>query len=102
MRKFCLAALACAIAALPAVEAHPQGLQLQMAAFSDLPRAKAVDPEEVVAVGAGVVIGAAAGYWLVPFSAGTVIGAVVGGLVGGWWYEKAVDDYAPLPRRNAQ
>ena len=103
MRKFCLSALACAIALLPVAEAHPQnGLQLQTAAFSELPRVKAVDLTEVVAIGAGVVIGGAAGYWLIPFNTGTVIGAVTGGLVGGWWYEREVDDYAPLPSRNAQ
>jgi hypothetical protein len=103
MRNLCLSVLACAIAVLPTA-AHPQnGLQLQMAAFSDLPRAEGADPKRVLAVGAGLAIGAVTGYSLLPFSAGPLIGAVAGGFIGEWWYRREVEsDYAPLPRRRAQ
>lgn len=99
MRKFCLSALACAIATNPAV-AHPQ---MQMAAFSVLPQAEGVDPKRVLAIGAGLAIGAVTGYSLIPFNTGPLIGAVTGGLVGDWWFRREMnEDYEPLPRRYAQ
>ena len=49
MRKLCLSVLACAIAVLPTAAHLQDGVQLQMAAFSDLPRADGADAKRVLA-----------------------------------------------------
>jgi hypothetical protein len=97
MRKFLLALLVCEIGILSGA-AHAQD-KLMIADRPDLPRAMHISGEEALAIGAGIVIGAAAGYSL-PFPAATLIGGVAGGLVSHWWYNHEADDYEPLPRRN--
>ena len=98
MQRLLLFGFLCCIAVLPAAADTRDGLQ--MAALSDAPQVEVVDSFEVLAVGAGILIGAAAGYFLVPVSAGTLVGAVAGGIVGDWWYKRETDDYRLLLRKN--
>jgi uncharacterized membrane protein YczE len=100
MQRLLLSGFLCCIAVLPAAADARDGLQ--MAALSDAPQVEVVDSFEVLAVGAGILIGAAAGYFLVPVSAGTLVGAIAGGIVGDWWYKQEADDYRLLLRRTIQ
>jgi hypothetical protein len=60
-----------------------------------------MDSGKVLAVGAGIVIGAAVFSSALSFRGATLLGAVAGGLVGSWWYGDR-SDIAPLaPRKNA-
>jgi len=83
MKKLLLAGFVCSIAAIPAAAYARDGLQ--MAALPDSPQVEVIDSFQVLAVGTGILIGAAAGYLLIPFSAGMLVGAVAGGLsaIGG-------------------
>ena len=103
MRKVGMAVFACTIAMSPAA-AYPQdGPQLHMAALSDLPGPAAVGTNEALMIGVGIVIGAVAGYSLIPLESGTVIGAVAGGVFGDWWHRRQMDsEYQPLPGRDAR
>lgn len=72
-------------------------------AKQDAPAAnyEGIDSHKVLAIGAGVIIGAVAGYSVLTFRGATILGAVAGGMIGGWWY--GPDELAtiePLPRRN--
>src|SRR5689334_19401596 len=97
MRTFFLAAVVCAIGVLPS--ATPAQDKLTIADLPEMPRATHLDSDEALAIGAGVVIGAAAGYSL-PFPAAALIGGVAGGLVSHWWYNREHDTYQPLQRRH--
>jgi len=100
MKKLLLAGFVCSIAAIPAAAYARDGLQ--MAALPDSPQVEVIDSFQVLAVGTGILIGAAAGYLLIPFSAGMLVGAVAGGLVGDWWYKQETDDYQLLLRGTTQ
>ena len=78
MRKFLLSALVCAIGTLP-VTVHGEDRVLT-AQLPNLPRSKTIDSEEMLAIGTGIVIGGTAGYFLLPFRATSVLGAIAGGL----------------------
>ena len=96
MRKLLLPWLVC-LSVLPAA-AHAEE-RLSIADIPDLPQAGQTIGDEALVVGAGVVVGAAAGY-LLPFRAAALVGGAAGGLVSGWWYHREMDTYQPLPRRN--
>jgi hypothetical protein len=98
MRKFLLSALVCTIGILTAT-AHAENKILTVQ-LPDLPRSKTIDREEILAIGTGIVIGATAGYFLVPFRAAPVLGGIAGGLISDWWYHRELDDYHPLERRK--
>jgi hypothetical protein len=117
MRRLCLSVLVCLIGILP-VAAHAEEElltvnlpvlpraeimdrnRLSMAALPDyLSEGKYTTGAEALAIGAGIMIGAAAGYFL-PFPTATVVGGLAGGIVSHWWYHREIDDYQPLPRRN--
>ncbi len=63
-----------------------------------IPASNEVDPAHVLAVGAGVVVGALAFSSVLNFQGAGIIGAVAGGLVTDWWYGKRYD-YAELERK---
>jgi uncharacterized membrane protein len=96
MKKLLLAGFVCSIAVLSAAA------YAQMAALPDPPQVEVTDSFQVLAVGAGILIGTTAGYLLIPLSAGTLVGAVAGGLVGDWWYKRETSDYQLLLRRTTQ
>jgi hypothetical protein len=55
---------------------------------------------QLLAIGVGLIVGAGLGS-LFTFQGATLVGAVAGGILGGWWYGDH-SDIAPLtPRRNA-
>jgi hypothetical protein len=96
MRSFLLAGLL-SLTALPATVATAQE-HLLIVGAPELPQPEQMRSEGMV-IGAGVVIGAAAGY-LLPFRAATLIGGATGGLVSHWWYNREADDYQPLLHRS--
>ena len=53
----------------------------------------------MLAVGAGVLIGAAVGS-LVTLRGATLIGAMAGGVLGAWWYGEHSDIAALEPRKR--
>jgi hypothetical protein len=57
-----------------------------------------IDQGKVLAIGAGVLIGAAAGS-LITLRGATVIGAVAGGVIGAWWYGDHADIASLAPRK---
>jgi hypothetical protein len=60
-----------------------------------------LDSHKVLAIGAGIIIGATTGYWVFTFPGATLLSAAVGGVIGGWWYgPDANAGIEPLPRRN--
>jgi hypothetical protein len=116
MRKFCLSLSVWMIGILP-VAAHADDGVLTIN-LPVLPRAEIADRKrlsmvatpdylsgaqhrstEALAIGAGIVVGAAAGYSL-PFPVATLVGGVVGGIVSHWWYNRETDDFQPLPHRD--
>jgi hypothetical protein len=57
-----------------------------------------IDHEEALAIGAGIVVGAAVAYAL-PLRGATIIGAVAGGLIGAWWYDSNSEFATLQPRK---
>ena len=54
-----------------------------------------VDTGKIIAVGAGIIVGGAIGASAMTFRGATLVGAIAGGLLVGWWYGDG-DDVAPL------
>jgi hypothetical protein len=101
VRKLVLVIAAFRIAFLP-VSAHAD--EQMILAKQDTPAPPSYegpDSRKMLAIGAGVIIGAVAGYSVLTFRGAAILGAVAGGMIGGWWY--GPDELAtiePLPRRN--
>jgi hypothetical protein len=86
MRKLLLTALVAAIGFLP-IASHADELRIVPVQLPNPPGGEpGIDPAKVIAVGAGIVIGATIFSSLLTFRGATVLGAVVGGMVGNWWY----------------
>ena len=96
MRRLTLAAIACVIA-MTALEAHAKQPLLVQANPPALPAT--IDQGKVLAVGAGVLLGAAVGS-LVTLRGATLIGAMAGGVLGAWWYGEHSDIAALEPRKR--
>ncbi len=64
------------------------------------PYAEGVDPGRILAVGAGVIVGAVVGGMFLDFQGAGVVGAVAGGYIGDWWYGEGDDilTLEPLPQ----
>jgi hypothetical protein len=99
MRKLILTVLVAAIGVLPIV-AHADELRIVPAQLPTPPAVEpGVDPAKVIAIGAGIVIGATVFSSLLSFRGATVLGAVVGGMVGNWWYGDHSDIATLEPRK---
>ena len=96
MPRLTLTAIACVIA-MTAFEARAEPLLLVQANPPALPAT--IDQGKVLAVGAGVLIGAAVGS-LVTLRGATLIGAMAGGVLGAWWYGEHSDIAALEPRKR--
>src|SRR5258708_37042245 len=62
------------------------------------PGSDGMDGGKVLAIGAGVVIGAAVFSSALTFRGATLLGAVAGGLLGGWGCGEPSDIAPPAPR----
>jgi outer membrane lipoprotein SlyB len=96
MPRLTLAAIACVIAmtAFEALAAQPLPVQANPPAVP-----ATIDQGKVLAVGAGVLLGAAVGS-LVTLRGATLIGAMAGGVLGAWWYGEHSDIAALEPRKR--
>jgi membrane associated rhomboid family serine protease len=97
MRTLLCAGVLGVITLLPAVSAADD--RLLIVAAPELPQSDHLR-DEALMIAAGVTIGAAVGY-LLPFRAATMVGGLAGGVLSNWWYNRSIDDYEPLVRRNA-
>lgn len=97
MRNLVLAMLILLSAIAPSVARageHPMLVQ------QDMPAAKGgFDRGKAFAIGAGLVIGATAASVLT-FRGATILGAVVGGVVGAWWYGDRSEFATLEPRKQ--
>jgi hypothetical protein len=57
-----------------------------------------IDQGKLLAIGTGIILGAAAGS-LVTLRGAALVGAIAGGLIGAWWYGNH-SDIAPLEPRK--
>jgi hypothetical protein len=64
------------------------------------PTSDGMDGGKVLAVGAGIVIGAAIFSSALSFRGATLLGAVAGGLVGSWWYGDRSDVVPLIPHKK--
>lgn len=69
--------------------------RLRIVAAPELPQSE----QKALTIGSGALIGAVAGY-LLPFRFAALVGAVAGGAVAHWWYNREIADYQPLVRQN--
>jgi hypothetical protein len=98
MRKLFLTVLVAAIGVLP-IAGHADELRIIPVQMPTPPAEPSVDPAKVIAIGAGIVIGATVFSSLLSFRGATVLGAVVGGMVGNWWYGDHPDIATLEPRK---
>jgi hypothetical protein len=99
MRKLVLIVIIAATGLFPAVAFASQPLvvpaQQSVPPASDSP----MDPAKIIAIGAGVIIGASVFSSTLPFRGATLLGAVAGGLLGNWWYGDRSDIALLQPRK---
>ena len=96
MRNLTLALVICAVGIAPvAAGAAEAPIPVQ----ANPPAATVdIDQGKLLAIGAGIILGAAAGS-LVTLRGATLVGAIAGGLIGAWWYGNH-SDIAPLEPRK--
>ena len=93
MRNLMLALVICAVGIAPvAAAAEPLTLVQAPVATGD------IDQGKLLAIGTGIILGAAAGS-LVTLRGAALVGAIAGGLIGAWWYGNH-SDIAPLEPRK--
>jgi hypothetical protein len=99
MRKLLLTVLVVTIGFLPIV-AHADELRIVPVQLPSSPAGEpGIDPAQVIAIGAGIVIGATLFSSLLSFRGATLLGAVAGGMVGNWWYGDRSDIATLEPRK---
>jgi len=96
MRNLLLALVICAVGIAPVAAGAASAPILAQAA----PPTASVDIDQgkLLAIGTGIILGAAAGS-LITLRGATLVGAVAGGLIGAWWYG-GHSDIAPLEPRK--
>jgi hypothetical protein len=99
MRKLLLTVLVAAIGFLP-IAARADELRIIPVQLPTPPGGEpGIDPAKVIAVGAGIVIGATVFSSLLSFRGATLLGAVAGGMIGNWWYGDRSDIASLAPRK---
>ena len=99
MRKLMLTLLIAAIGVLPAAAYADKPTIVPVQAPAPSGAEMGIDPAKVIAIGAGVVIGATVFSSLLSFRGAAALGAVVGGLIGNWWYGDRSDIASLEPRK---
>jgi hypothetical protein len=104
MQKLFLAGFAVAVALSPVAAQANDEVPVVVPSSSVSPGQGLVwNFDKLADVGAGAVIGGVAAYYGLSFTGATIAGAMVGGVIGGWWYEReeivSLDDFAPLERK---
>jgi len=97
MPRLTLAAIACIIGVTAFDASAAQQPLLAQANPPALPAT--IDQGKVLAIGAGVLLGAAVGS-LVTLRGATLIGAMAGGVIGAWWYGEHSDIATLEPRKR--
>ncbi len=102
MRKLLLMITVATLGLAPAIAYADQVvvIPVQQSAPS-APASGGLDGGKVLAVGAGIVIGAAIFSSALSFRGATLLGAVAGGLVGSWWYGDRSDVASLVPRKKS-
>jgi len=97
VRKLIFAAILLVAAPGPiAARAGEQPILVQSA----MPMAgEGFDRNKAVAIGAGILVGAAAGS-AISLQGAVIIGAVAGGLIGAWWYGDSSEFATLEPRKK--
>jgi hypothetical protein len=99
MRKLLLTIAIATLGLAPAIAYADQAVIIPVQ--QSAPSSDGMDGGKVLAIGAGIVIGAAVFSSALSFRGATLLGAVAGGLVGSWWYGDR-SDIAPLaPRKKS-
>ena len=106
MQKIFLAGLVAAFALSPIVAQANDEFPVAVPSSSSAPgRSLGWNLDKLADMGAGAVIGGVTAYYGLSFTGATIAGAVVGGVIGGWWYEReetvSLSDFAPLERKRA-
>jgi hypothetical protein len=100
MRKLLLTITIALFGLSPAIAYADQQLIIPVQQSAPMtPGSDGMDGVKVLAIGAGIVIGAAIFSTALSFRGATLLGAVAGGLVGSWWYGDR-SDVAPLAPRK--
>lgn len=100
MRRLMLALAVSAIAIAPlAAAAAEQPILAQQKAPAP-PRAEGLDSGKILAIGAGIIVGAAVASAALGFRGATVLGAVAGGVIASWWYGDRSDIATLEPRKT--
>lgn len=99
MRKLILAVLVAAVGVLP-IAASADELRIIPVQLPSPPGGEpSIDPGKIIAIGAGIVIGATVFSSLLSFRGATVLGAMAGGMIGNWWYGDHSDIASLEPRK---
>jgi hypothetical protein len=99
MRKLVLIVIIAATGFLPAAAFASQPLVLPVQSPAPPASDSSMDPAKIIAIGAGVIIGASVLSSTLPFRGATLLGAVAGGLLGNWWYGDRSDIALLQPRK---
>ncbi len=99
MRKLLLTILVAAIGVLPVAAYADEAPIVPLQAAAPPPIEPGIDPAKVIAIGAGIVIGATVFSSLLSFRGATLLGAVAGGMIGNWWYGDHSDIALLEPRK---
>ena len=94
MRRLALAAALSLIGILPAAA---EAAEKQAPAQQTQPYEPGFNGDKALVIAAGLVIGAAVGSALT-FRGATIVGAVAGGVIAGWWYGDRSDIARLRPR----
>src|SRR5437016_14217273 len=98
MPRLTLATIACIIIGMTAFDGR--AAEQPLLAQANPPALPAtIDQGKVLAIGGGVLIGAAVGS-LITLRGATLIGAMAGGVLGAWWYGEHSDIAALEPRKR--
>ena len=95
MRMLAPLVMIAAIAAAPVAARAEEPVIVPVQQESAATQVDGVDTGKVIAIGAGIIVGGAIGATAMTFRGATLVGAIAGGLLVGWWYGDG-DDVAPL------